>query len=95
MNNNNVVGEIDLVCNFVGKHKIHIYRYSPFVENRDAEYILRRSKDRKLICKLDKQLNIIGAIENMVLMSELEKAYDRIKTYEEVTGWVDDYFDNI
>lgn len=71
------------------KYKIDIFTCT----TSEAEYVLRRRSNQKLICKVDKDLNIINGIKSLVLVSDLDIAFERLENYISITGWVDDYFD--
>lgn len=71
------------------KYKIDIYTCT----TSEADYVFRRRSNQKLICKVDKDLNIIDGIKSLVLVNDLNVAFERLEDYISRTGWVDDFFD--
>lgn len=86
-NINKFPDEIALLSNSY-KYKIDIYTCN----SSKVKYIFRRRSNQALICKIDKDCNLIGLIQSPILVSDLDKAFYRLKEYIELTSWVDDYF---
>ena len=80
--------EIALISNS-SKYKIDIYTNT----TSKCSYVFRRRSNQKLICELDENLNIIGGLKSLVLLNDLDIAFERLSDYIDRTSWIDDFFE--
>ena len=71
------------------KYKIDIYTNT----TSKCSYVFRRRSNQQLVCELDENLNIIGGLKSLVLLNDLDIAFERLNDYVNRTSWVDDFFD--